>query len=133
MKEVYDYLKRVGDYYLATVDAEGKPRVRPFGTVDLFEGKLYFQTGASKDVSKQMKANPNIEICAFDKESGSWIRLAGKAYVDDNRAARVHMLEEYPMLKTMYSPDDGNTEVFYITDATAVIASFTEEPKTIKF
>ena len=130
MKEVYEFLKKCGTYYLATVEGD-QPRVRPFGTVDLFEDKLYIQTGKVKDVSKQMMANPKIEICAFD--ASTWIRIAATAVEDDRIAAQEHMLEGYPSLKANYQPGDGNTQVFYLKDATAVFSSFTAEPKTVKF
>lgn len=130
MKEVYDFLKKSGTYYLATVE-ENKPRVRPFGTVDIFEDKLYIQTGKSKKVSKQIQANPNIEICAMVE--GKWIRIEGVAVEDDRREAKQHMLDSYPDLKAMYSADDGNTQVLYLKNATAVIASFGGEPEIIKF
>lgn len=130
MQEVYDFLKACGTYYLATVDGD-QPRVRPFGTVDLFEGKLYIQTGKVKDVSKQLHANPKAEICAF--MNGQWIRVAGKLIADDRREAKAHMLESYPQLRGMYNEDDGNTEVFYFEDATATFASFGGAPKVVTF
>ena len=130
MKEVYDFLKACGTYYLATVDGD-MPKVRPFGTIDIFEGKLYIQTGKVKDVSKQLHINPNAEICGF--VDGEWIRIACKLISDDRLEPKVHMLEQYPHLQAMYKPDDGNTEVFYISDATATISSFTAAPKVIKF
>jgi uncharacterized pyridoxamine 5'-phosphate oxidase family protein len=130
MQEVYDFLKKSGTYYLATIDGD-KPRVRPFGTVDVFENKLYIQTGKVKSVSKQIKANPHVEICAMLDEK--WIRIEAVLVEDDRREARQHMLAAYPSLKSMYSADDGNTQVFYLKDATAIISSFAEEPKKITF
>jgi len=130
MKEVYEFLKKCGTYYLATVD-NNEPKVRPFGTVDIFNEKLYIQTGKIKDVSKQVHSNPNVEICAFDGDK--WLRLKGTLKEDDSREAKKHMLDSYPMLRSMYDEDDGNTEVFYFLNATAVFSSFTEPPKEIKF
>ncbi|MDR1574322.1 MAG: pyridoxamine 5'-phosphate oxidase family protein [Clostridiales Family XIII bacterium] len=130
MQEVYDFLKKCNTYYLATVEGD-RPRVRPFGTINLFEGKLYIQTGKSKDVSKQLAANPKIEICAFD--GGKWIRVQADIANDDRREAKQHMLDAYPMLKDRYSADDDNTQVLYLKDAVATISSFTEEPKVIRF
>ncbi len=129
MKEVYDFLKAAGTYYLATVEGD-QPRVRPFGTIEMFEGKLYIQTGKIKEVSKQLQANPKAEICAF--KDGKWLRVSGKLIRDDRREAKVHMLDAYPSLQSMYSPDDDNTEVLYFEDATATFSSFTEAPRTIK-
>lgn len=130
MQEVYDFLKACNTYYLATVEGD-QPRVRPFGTVDIFEGKLYIQTGKVKDVSKEMQANPKVEICAFDGEK--WIRVAGEVVRDDRVEAKEHMLDSYPNLKTLYRADDDNTEVLYLKNVTATISSFTEEAKVIKF
>lgn len=130
MQEVYEFLKQCGTYYLATVEGD-QPRVRPFGTIDIFEGKLYIQTGKVKEVSKQLQANPKAEICAFG--SGKWLRVAGKLIRDDRREAKEHMLEAYPNLKNMYSADDDNTEVLYFEDAVATFSGFGSEPKVIKF
>ena len=127
--EIYDFLKSCETYYLATVDGD-QPKVRPFGTIDMFEEKLYIQTGKVKKVSKEMKETPKIEICAFN--GTSWIRLEAKAYLDERREARVHMLDAYPTLRKMYDPDDGNTEVFRLEDVKAAIYSFTSEPKEIE-
>lgn len=127
MNEVYEFLKACQTYYLATMDGD-QPRVRPFGTVDVFEGKLYIQTGLKKDVAKQMLANPKVEISGMAE--GKWIRLSGEAVYDANIEAEKHMLDAYPSLKGMYQAGDGNTAVFYLKNATAVICSFTEAPKT---
>ncbi|MPW26689.1 NimC/NimA family protein [Alkalibaculum sp. M08DMB] len=130
MKEVYDFLKSCQTYYLATVEGD-EPKVRPFGTVDIFEDKLYIQTGKVKEVSKQMQANPKIEICAFG--GGEWIRIAATAIRDERIEAKQHMLDEYPGLKDRYKVDDDNTEVLYLKDAVATFYSFTTEPRVTKF
>ena len=130
MKEVYEFLKKAGTYYLATADGD-QPRVRPFGTAHVFENKLYIQTGKKKDVSKQMKKNPKIEICAMS--DGKWIRIAATAVNDDNVEAKKALLEAYPNLKNMYSATDNNMQVLYLKNAVATIASFGGEPKVIKF
>jgi len=130
MQEVLDFLKKAGTYYLATVEGD-QPRVRPFGTANIFDGKLYIQTGKAKPCSKQMAANPKVEISAMD--GGAWIRIEATVVNDDRREAKVSMLEAYPSLKDMYSPDDGNTQVLYLKDATATISTFTDPPKVFKF
>lgn len=130
MEKVNDFLKKCGTYYLATSDS-GQPRVRPFGTVNIFGGRLYIQTGKKKQVSREMHANPLIEICAFD--GSTWLRLSGKAVEDDSAEARKSMLDAYPSLRAMYDENDGNTEVFYITEAKAVFSSFTQSPETAEF
>ena len=130
MQEVYEFLKNCGTYYLATVDGD-QPRVRPFGTVDIFEGKLYIQTGKVKDVSKQLQKNPKAEICAF--ANGTWVRVAGELIRDDRIEAKQHMLDAYPALQGMYKADDDNTEVLYFRNATATFTSFGAAPKTVNF
>ena len=130
MKRVYEFLKEAETYYLATVEGD-QPRVRPFGTVHIFEDKLYIQTGKVKDVSKQIAANPKAEICAF--KDGKWLRLSGELVEDDRVEARKSMLDAYPMLRGMYDENDGNTQVLYFKNATAVFSSFTAPSETVTF
>ena len=130
MERVCKFLKEAKTYYLATVD-DNKPKVRPFGTAHIFEGKLYIQTGKKKAVSEQIKKNPNVEICAMN--GGDWLRVSGELVEDDRREARVSMLEAYPELKALYDPDDGNTQVFYFKNAKAVFSSFTKLEETVEF
>ena len=124
------FLKDAETYYLATADGD-QPRVRPFGAAHVYEGRLYIQTGKVKDVSRQILANPKVEICAFN--GNEWIRIAGSLVEDDRVEARASMLDAYPSLKNMYAADDGNTQVFYFKDAVATISSFTHEPETFTF
>lgn len=130
MQEVVDFFKKAGVYYLATIDGD-QPRVRPFGTSEIFEDKLYIQTGKIKDVSKQIQANNKVELCAF--ADGKWLRVSGKLIRDDRYEPKAYMLEQNPSLKAMYSAEDDNTEVLYFTEATATFSSFTEPPRTISF
>lgn len=130
MERVAKFLKDAGTYYLATVEGD-QPRVRPFGTVNIFEGKLYIQTGKVKNVSKQLMANPKAEICAF--KNGEWVRVSGELIEDDRVEARQSMLDAYPNLQKMYKADDGNTQVFYFRNATATFYSFTADPVEITF
>lgn len=130
MERVVNFLKSAGVYYLATLEGD-QPRVRPFGTSHVFEGKLYIQTGKIKDVSKQIVNNPKVEICAF--KDGEWIRVSGELVEDDRIEARESMLDAYPDLKSMYSADDGNTVVYYFKNAKAVISAFTHAPEEITF
>ena len=130
MQRVYEFLKSAGTYYLATVEGD-QPRVRPFGTVNLFEGKLYIQTGKIKPVSKQLAENPKAELCAF--QDGTWLRIACELVEDDRVEARKAMLDAYPGLRGMYDENDGNTQVLYMKNATAVFSSFTAAPETVTF
>ena len=130
MERVEKFLKEAGTYYLATVEGD-QPRVRPFGTAHIIDGKLYIQTGKSKDVSKQIHKNPKVEVCAF--KDGQWLRVAGELVSDDRREIKQAMLDAYPSLQNMYSADDDNTEVLYFKNAVATFSSFTDAPETIKF
>ena len=130
MERVLDFLKRAEVYYLATLDGE-QPRVRPFGTINEFEGKLYVQTGKVKPTSRQLAANPKAEICAFC--NGAWIRVACELVEDDRLEARRSMLDAYPDLRHMYDENDGNTQVFFMRNATATISSFGSAPVVIEF
>lgn len=130
IEKVTDFLKQAGTYYLATVEGD-QPRVRPFGTAHIFEGKLYIQTGLVKAVAKQMAANPKIEICAF--HNGTWVRVSGEAVLDERLEAQKSLLDAYPSLSRMYAVGDGNTAVYYIKNGQAVFSSFTAAPETITF
>ena len=130
MEEVFKFLKKCGVFYLATEEGN-QPRVRPFGAVNIYEDKLYIQTGKSKNVSRQMQINPNVEISGFVE--GKWIRLEGKVVRDDRYEAKADMLDNNPELKSMYSADDDNTEVLYFEKAKATFCSFTEEPRIVEF
>ncbi len=130
MEEVLKFLKECGVYYLATVE-DGKPRVRPFGTAEIFENHLYIQTGNKKDVFKQIQKNPNVEICAF--KDGKWLRLRGILKQDDRYEARKDMLDKNPYLRGMYDENDGNTEVLYFESAEAIFSEFGKENRIVKF
>ena len=130
IEKVCQFLDEAKTYYLATVEGD-QPRVRPFGTALVYNGKLYIQTGKVKAVSKQLQANPKAEICAF--ADGTWVRVAGNLVRDDRVEAKKHMLDQYPALQAMYSAEDDNTEVLYFENATATFASFGGAPRTVTF
>lgn len=129
IEKVVQFLDGAQTYYLATVDGD-QPRVRPFGTVLLWDGKLYIQTGKVKPVSRQLAANPKAEICAF--KDGQWLRVAGELVNDDTREVKVAMLEKMPQLKGMYDPDDSNMQMLYFKNASATFSSFTAAPETFE-
>ena len=130
MEKVAAFLKEAGVYFLATADG-AQPRVRPFGTAHVFEGRLYIQTGKIKPVSKQIAANPLVELCAF--KNGTWLRVSAELAEDDRTEARKSMLDAYPELRGMYNENDGNTQVFYLKNATATFSSFTAASETVTF
>lgn len=130
MEEVFEFLKKCGTFYLATEDGD-QPRVRPFGAINIYEGKLYLQTGKVKNVSKQMQVNPKVEICGF--MDGKWVRVEAKVVRDERIEAKESMLDANPELKSMYSANDDNTEVLYLEKAKATFSSFTEPPRVVEF
>jgi len=130
MKTVLDFLKKSGTYYIATIDGD-QPRVRPFGTINLFEGKLYIQTGKKKDFVKQITANPKVEITACD--GGTWLRVTASLEEDNRTEAQESLLNAYPSLQGMYAVNDGNNVVYYLKDAIATFYTFGGEPKAVRF
>lgn len=129
INDVCTFLKQANTYYIATAEGD-QPRVRPFGTAHLFEGRLYIQTGRKKSCYKQMK-DKKVELCAMN--GGKWLRLAGTLVEDERIEAERDLLAAYPSLAGMYAAGDGNNCVLYFKDATATISSFTEEPVEIRF
>ena len=130
IEKVYNFLNEAGVYYLATVEGD-QPRVRPFGTINIFEGKLYIQTGKVKPVSKQIAADPKVELSCFD--GTTWLRLSGTLVNDDRIEPKIDMLVHFPELKSIYAADDDNTQVLYFKDAKAVFSTFTAPPKVVEF
>ncbi|MDD5953142.1 MAG: pyridoxamine 5'-phosphate oxidase family protein [Oscillospiraceae bacterium] len=130
MERIAQFLKEVDPYYLATVEGD-QPRVRPFGTAHLFEGRLYVLTGKRKKIYGQLLENPKVELCAC--KENEWLRVSGELVEDDRRQARQSLLEAYPSLQALYDADDGNTAVFYFRNATAVFNVFQQEPEVFHF
>lgn len=129
LERVVSFLESAGTYFLATAEGD-QPRVRPFGTVLLYEDKIYIQTGKVKVVSKQIAANPKVEISAF--KDGEWIRITGELEEDDRSEVKVAMLDKYPDLKGMYSAYDDNTQVLYFKSGKATFCSFTSAPEEVE-
>ena len=130
MQRVCDFLKKTGFYFLATVDGD-QPQVRPFGTAEIIDGKLYIQTGHVKPVAKQIEANPKVAICAYNGKE--WLRVNATLVEDPRVEVKKAMLDAYPNLRSMYNENDGNTAVYYLKDAKATISSFTAPPVEIDF
>ena len=127
MEEAYEFLKETAPtYYLATVE-DGNPRVRPFGTIDLYEGRLYIQTGKNKKVYQQILDHPEVELCAC--AGPKWLRATGELVPDDSVKAKKHMLDNYPALRGMYDENDDNTIVLYFKNATATFESLADGSK----
>lgn len=130
MKRILNFIKEAGIYYLATINGD-RPCVRPFGTINLFEGRLYIQTGKIKEVSKQIHKNPHVEISCTSKDGSKWIRLEGVLKEDERVEAKKDMLDHYKELRAMYNENDGNTEVFYFESGKCAFCSFTDKPEVV--
>ena len=130
MKTVQEFLQSTHVYFLATVEGD-QPQVRPFGTAEIIEGKLYIQTGHIKNVAKQIAANPKVAICAFNGEQ--WLRITATLVEDPRVEIKKAMLDANPGLRNMYDENDDNTAVYFLTDAKATINSFTAAPIEIDF
>ena len=131
MEEVYEFIKSCNYYFIATTEGN-QPRVRPFGTVNIFENKLYIQTGHSKRIAKQLAENPKVEICAYNGTT-QWVRVEAELMEDTRIEAKKSMLDAYPSLQKMYSAEDENTAVYYLTNATAWFSSFTDTTRAVTF
>lgn len=129
MQQIYDFLKSCGTYFIATVE-DDQPRVRPFGTINIFEDKLYIQSGHIKPFAKQVEANPKTEICAFN--GNEWIRISATLAEDTRIEPKKAMLDAYPNLRSMYDENDANTAVYYLKEGVATISLFTKEPVVIR-
>ncbi|GHU43275.1 NimC/NimA family protein [Spirochaetia bacterium] len=130
MKDILDFLKEAEVFFLATTEGT-QPRVRPMGFFMEYKGKLCFSTNNTKPMFAQMKANPNIEICAYS--GGKWLRVAGKIAFNTEREARVAALEAMPSLGKMYNPDDGKFEIFHFESATAHFSDMQGNNREVKF
>lgn len=128
--KVHDFLKEVETYYLATEDGS-QPRVRPFGTILLFEDRLYIMTSKAKNVAKQLEDNSKFELSAMDAD-GRWIRVYGNLVADNRREVHTAMLEEYPNLKSIYTVGGENTHTLYFDNVSATIYSFEKEPEVLE-
>jgi uncharacterized pyridoxamine 5'-phosphate oxidase family protein len=132
IQEVHDFIKGCGKYFIATTEGD-QPRVRPFGTVAIFEGRLYIQTGKKKNVARQILANPKIEICALSESGDRWLRVEATATPDERVEAKQYVLDQHPSLKSIYSATDENTLVLALSNVTATFYSFTDEARVVKF
>lgn len=133
MQEVYEFLKACGTYYLATMDDGEQPRVRPFGSYAIYDGKLYIETAHGKPVSHQIDTHPLVEICAFDNQS-RWVRIACRLVADESYEAKHAFLEQMPELRDMgYDETGSKMAIYYMQDAEATFSSYTDEPRIVRF
>lgn len=131
MEELLEFMKKNETYYLATVDKEGNPQVRPFGTFSLIDGKFYIQTGRTKNVAKEIAAHPRLAICDFATDGSQWVRIEADGVDTNDPVIEQKILDEYPNLQAMYKAGDGNTCAMRLDNVTATFYSFTAEPRKV--
>jgi len=131
LTKIYDFLHEAKRFFVATVDKD-KPRVRPFGSYMIYDGKLYFSTADTKPFWRQIIENPNIEICACDGEGG-WLRIEAKANPDRRKVVKEAMLRQNPRLQQIYEAHGKHVALFYITNATAAFENLKGEKEVFKF
>lgn len=131
MKEIIDFIRSCPTYFIATVDGDNQPRVRPFSSICEFEGRLYIESRYSKPFAHQVAANPLVEISAFDGVS-RWIRISARLVDDPRVVAKAAMLTAMPELRDLgFDEHDEDMAVYYLADAVAVFSSYTDAPRTI--
>lgn len=130
MNEVVKFLTENPVQFLATVGRDGKAKCRPFMFCFEQDGKLWFCTNNTKDVYKDIQANPNVEV-SVSSPAFAWIRLNGKAVFENNMAVKEGCMKN-PIVQGQYQTA-GNPifEVFYIEGAKAVIADFSGNPPKV--
>ncbi len=130
MEKTIKFLNDAKVFFVATINGN-TPEVRPFGAINVYNDKLYIITGAKKDVAKQIDANNNVAISAI--LNGNWIRIKTKLVKDESIEAKKSMLDNNSSLRGMYNELDSNMVIYYLSDATSTIYSFTDKPITEKF
>ena len=119
IEKVYEYLKGK-IYWLATEEGD-QARVRPFGSLAIYEGKLYIATQKGKKVYEQMLANPKIELGAMG-QGGGWIRVEAEAVEETDPAAQKARWAAAAARRKM-DPEkvDPKSAQFYLKNATVTI------------
>jgi len=130
MEKTVKFLNEAKVFFVSTINGD-KPEVRPFGALNVYNGRLYITTSNTKDVYKQIMMNNNVAISAV--LDGEWIRISAKLVNDDSLDAKKSMLDANSNLRVMYNENDGKLSVLYLTEATATISSFTSAPIVEKF
>ncbi len=130
MQKAWEFLHKTHTYFLATAEGD-QPQLRPFGTAEIIEGKLYIQTGHVKNVAKQIAANPKVSIVALD--GTEWLRITATLVEDPRVEIKKAMLDANPGLRSMYDENDDNTAVYFLTDVKASINSLVKESVEINF
>ncbi|MBQ7536063.1 MAG: pyridoxamine 5'-phosphate oxidase family protein [Stomatobaculum sp.] len=119
MSKINDFLTEAGVFFLATADGD-QPKLRPLGAHLEMDGKVIFGVGDFKNVYRQMKANPKVEIAACKKD-GHWLRYTGKAVFEDDPKYAEAMLDAMPHLRNIYNDQTGNKMMTFHIDAVSAV------------
>jgi len=130
IEKIDEILTKAEEFYLATVDGD-KPKVRPLGFHLLHDGKIYFGVGTYKDVYKQMEANPNVEIAAWDGEH--FLRFYGTVDLTKNEEVVEKAFELMPEIAEAYKANNWEMGVFFLNNATAEIRNMMAIEETYEF
>lgn len=127
VKEAANILAEAPMCFIATINGN-EPKVRAFQYQFEQDGKLWFCTAKSKDVFKQLKANPAVQICAV-RQDMTWVRVSGKVALEDNRAVKERILSEQPLIKGIYgTADNPDFTTFCLEHGAYTIAGFSGNP-----
>lgn len=130
MNAIVENLKKVKVFYIATID-EDKPRVRPFGSVTEINGEVYICSGNFKDFYKQIKNNPNVELCGMYDDT-SWLRVSATLEEDNSLLVQTEFLKDETAPSMLYKAQDGRFVTFKLTNIKAYKYSFFGEKVEIK-
>lgn len=130
MNRIVEELKKVKVFYIGTIEGD-KPKVRPFSSVAEFEGHAYLCTGNHKDIYKQIKANPHIELCGM-YDGGTWLRVEATLVEDNRIEVQQAVLDDPTGPSQLYKAGDGRFVTFKLTDIKALKFNFYSAPEEIK-
>ncbi|MDR1452349.1 MAG: pyridoxamine 5'-phosphate oxidase family protein [Candidatus Margulisbacteria bacterium] len=130
MSEAIKFLQDNPLHYVATVGLDGRPSVRPFQSIYVKDGRIYYCTGNFKTVYQELQKNPAVQINALDPKTMDWARLSGRAVFTDDAKIKEEFFAAYPNIKERY-PEISTFAVFYIDQPKATLYSFSAPPREI--
>ena len=110
-KDCIEFANENARCHLATTDGD-QPHLRVISMWFASEDGFYFCGLAPKNMWKQMKANPKVEICFFNNPSDFTdvrvLRVTGEVEFLEDLELKKRVLEDRPMYKTRGSgkPED---------------------------
>lgn len=131
MEEILRFFEQTPTFFFSTVGVDGKPKVRPFGFLKEFDGKLHLCTNNQKSVYAELQKNPYCELCAVSADR-KWLRVSGKAVFTKDISIKEAVMDESPGVKKLYqSAANPIFEVFYLEEVAAILFEVTNPPHVI--